>query len=148
MAKTRRARSIITKRPPRAATVKRDPARITRRRLFYAHQVLKNNKKSNLYILPLLPVEDGRLFHPHRPLARSLSGTRALLKHYERPQARSKQQSRFTPFVGFQNPAKVITCVRRKSRKEVLHALQIRGGSGNIRKKHKNRLTYKSEIRC
>lgn len=47
-------------------------------------------------------------------------------------------------FVGFEEPASVITCVRRKQRKQVLHAKRKTGKSGQKRPR-RNR---NSEVRC
>jgi len=52
----------------------------------------------------------------------------------------------FSTRIGFQYPWQVMICVRRKRRKEVLHALKKTGGRGAPHKKP--RRNYWSEVRC
>lgn len=76
--------------------------------------------------LVLSEVDDGRTWHPDpfsRP-DRTLSGGRARL---QAPPIRGRTGSRsspavFSPVVAFQGPSRVLVCVRRARRKEVLHA--------------------------
>lgn len=91
-------------------------------------------------------VEDRRLYHPRGALrsARVFSG------HPVKPLvARSPRFAVRRPgvpkAVGFAEPRKTLICVRRKQRKEVLHALARTGkGSGFGRKRRNN---Y-SEVKC
>lgn len=54
-------------------------------------------------------------------------------------------QFRIDPWkYGFDNPWKVIICLKRKMRKEVLHALGVAGGTGFKKKKY-NQFSY---VRC
>lgn len=79
----------------------------------------------------LREVEDRRLFHPEarqRPAA-SFDTPRHRLQ-VVRPTRPS-----FDPFsvpsrIGFRQPDRVLICVRRQQRKEVLHALHVAGRSG------------------
>lgn len=57
------------------------------------------------------------------------------------------ERSRIPQRVGFTLPWQVIICVRRKRRREVLHALNIAGRSGVGRGKRQHRNEY-SEVRC
>lgn len=77
------------------------------------------------------PVEDRRTFHPegsYRPV-RSINGNRVGVQPVTRkPQARAGIYP--TSALGFINPARVLICVRRQRRKQVLHALGLAGGRG------------------
>lgn len=150
MAKNRSRQRDRSRTATRAiALPQRDPARITRRsrllRYSATYTTLKslNNKSSWVYPYPLTQIEDRRLFNPTLVLARSTTGNRARLTS-GRPTTRQK----LPYWIGFKNPSKVVTCVRRKVRKEVIHALQIRGGSGRIKRNKTSRRTFTSEIRC
>lgn len=58
-----------------------------------------------------------------------------------------KQVHELSKRVGFALPWQVIVCVRRKRRREVLHALNVAGGKG-IAKGRRIRRTEYSEVRC
>lgn len=92
-------------------------------------------------------IEDRREFHPmgrFRP-ARSLSTP---LHRLEVPNAPVRHTVRKTisaiSHIAFKAPEKVLVCVRRQRRKEVLHALQKAGKSGQARPRH----SYYSSIKC
>jgi len=85
---------------------------------------------------PLSLVEDNRLWHPLNPSpAKFWTGGSAKIS--ERP----RRSNRYNPFMlsgdlGFINPQKVIRCVRRKMRREVIFALdKQRKGSGSKRRR-------------
>lgn len=88
-------------------------------------------------------VDDGRRYHPDlfAPL-RQTDGTRAApLRVTKKPFKRQ------LPFgLQFAVPEKTVVCVRRKQRKEVLHALR-KTGSGRGRRKSPRRNWY-SGVRC
>lgn len=106
---------------------------------------------------PLLEVEDARAWHPDPEQgALTIGGRFARVVVHKRPIiARSKPiwAWRGLPVgpqvpVGlrFESPLKVVTCLRRKIRREVIFALN-RGGKGGG-KKAKPRRTWRSGIRC
>jgi len=77
-----------------------------------------------------LPVDDRRLFHPlgnDRPL-KTTSGGRVAVQARPRPSENLKNT--VPSALGFVNPARVLICVRRNRRKQVLHAKGIAGGTG------------------
>lgn len=99
----------------------------------------------------LTEVEDRRTFHPLGPTrpARFSTGGPSSLTLRDKPKA-----GRFkTPFghsqtkatVAFDDPGNVLVCLRRKRRKEVLHAMK-RAGKGGRQRRHR-RNTH-SAIRC
>lgn len=102
----------------------------------------------------LIEVQDRRTYHPEaaaRPPL-STSGTRTRLKAVS-PLPKPKTQKayrapvlRTVPHqIGFRAPESVLVCVRRKIRKEVLHALRKTG----FGKRHRRpRRTRHSNIRC
>lgn len=106
-------------------------------------------------VVPLTPavaqlrlIQDLRTFYPQpalRPAFR-LDGARASLT-VARPASRStaRTKSLLPSAVGFHQPQQVLVCVRRKRRKEVLHALRKVGRGFGRRKKHFNKW---SNVRC
>lgn len=98
-------------------------------------------------LTPLQLVEDRRTWHPdgriHRPI-RMTTTQRPRLK----PVAFSapKFKNTLPTKIGFDVPRKVAICVRRKQRKEVLHALKKTGRSGGGRKKARRNIH--SDIHC
>lgn len=83
-------------------------------------------------------IEDRRLFHPDgysRPASSFQSFNHRL----------RASPSRKLPFgVGFVSPSKVLVCVRRKIRREVMFA---KGGAGS-RRMSRPRRSYYSDVRC
>lgn len=93
-------------------------------------------------IKPLQLIEDRRTYHPlgaDRP-ARQVSG------HPSKPlRVTPSRKFKIPTQLGFTDPRQVAVCVRRKQRKEVLHALK-KTGKG---KRHRRpRRTWLSNIRC
>lgn len=86
--------------------------------------------------------EDRRTFHPLQDFRPALTfGKRSSARVIDRVKpARSFRPSNFH----FAVPNKVAICVRRKRRKEVLHALG-RVGAGSSRRRRRN---YYSDVRC
>jgi len=98
----------------------------------------------------LSEIEDRRNYHP--------SGVTSPARSFSRPQhtlvtpgpknpdrvGNSIRSSTLPSAVAFQAPTKVLVCVRRHIRKEVLHALQKTGKSGQKRP----RRSYYSDIHC
>lgn len=86
--------------------------------------------------------EDRRLYHPDRRRllrpAVTFSGSNYALRS-------SPSKSRRVPFgVGFVAPRRVVVCVRRKQRREVLFAV---GGAGSRKMRRPRRNEY-SNVRC
>lgn len=79
-----------------------------------------------------IPVSDRRTFHPegdYRPIT-SIYGTRVRVQPMARPSEARAGATVVPSALGFVDPARVLICVRRKTRKRVLHALGIAGGTG------------------
>lgn len=103
----------------------------------------------------LLLVEDRRLFQPSTgPLFRTLRSTARLAVSRSRAKqsaTRGSDAKRHSPFfsgvpvrIGFRNPERVLVCVRRQRRKEVLHAFRKTGKVGQKRP----RRSASSSISC
>lgn len=87
--------------------------------------------------LPLIEVEDRRRYHP--------SGDRRSALNQNGRQHTLKASGTLThPRVGFEDAQRVLVCVRRKTRKEVLHARRKTGKTGQKRP----RFNYLSSITC
>lgn len=92
----------------------------------------------------LQEVEDRRLFHPLGRFAppKTVAGTPARLTVKDRPPTAKqlaspfmrKVRSQTKAVLTFADPERTVMCIRRKERREVLHALG-RTGSGNRRPK-------------
>lgn len=90
--------------------------------------------------VPDQAIEDRRRYHP--------------LKQYAPPQATRRSAARLVlrgavalgtkAPVGFRAPAKVMLCIRRKQRKEVMHATK-NAGKGGLRKPKRN---IWSDVKC
>lgn len=91
---------------------------------------------------PLRLIEDRRTYHPLGPdrPARQVSG------HPSKPlQVKPSKKFRLPPQLGFSDPTRVVVCVRRKTRKEVLFALKKMGAGKRRRRPRRNWL---SNIEC
>lgn len=89
---------------------------------------------------PSLSFEDRRTFHPDG----LLRSPRVIGTTFHSLTA-TPTRSRSVPFgVGFVTPHKVLLCVRRKLRREVMFA---KGGAGRRRMRKPNR-NYYSDVRC
>lgn len=91
-------------------------------------------------------VEDRRQWHPlkHEQPARKVSGRPAGLRLTDIRNSFFSAQSKAR--LSFADPRRVLTCIRRKTRKEVIHALKKagrKGGSGG-----KRRRDWRSGIKC
>lgn len=112
----------------------RDGNTITNRRLLNDSSLRKQSYYVDSPVSSSL--EDRREFYPARS-RRPFLTTRGMV-------------SNFSPWivdvarVAFESPEKVMVCVRRKMRREVLHALRITGKSGT----GKRRRTPASNIHC
>lgn len=114
----------------------------TRRVVDLPQIVVRRRVPSSLSLL-----EDRRQFHPlaeFRPARSFLTRPRLVIAQ---PNVNKPRRStlRIPSQVGFDVPRNVAVCVRRKSRKEVLHALRFTGrGSGGGAK----RRNYWSDVSC
>lgn len=100
-----------------------------------ALRVLSSPRSLVLSPLRLIPLGDGRFFHPSPKLTRPFAAS---------PRSASRLIVKGIG-VQFADPRRVVTCVRRKIRREVLFALGV-GGQGG--RKNKPRKTAGSEISC
>lgn len=92
----------------------------------------------------LRPVEDLRHDNPDQTF-RTRSGRPA--RTINRPQGEVQKSRLYTPvYTYFQNPERVLVCIRREARKRVLFALQ-RAGKGK-RVSRERHYTDKSYVRC
>lgn len=102
----------------------------------------------------LRAIEDRRHWHPagdYRP-ARTLQGTRPSLTVQDRPRPSRSLPDRFgakirsqtNGVLAFQAPERVVVCIRRQRRKEVLHAKRKTGRVGQ----KKPRRNWLSAISC
>lgn len=97
----------------------------------------------------LIELEDRRAYTPsgpaplrsiHRETFQTLQRTRST-----RASARSSPLSAMLENT-FDDPQRVIVCLRRQTRKQVLHALKKTGGRGG--RKKKPRRTWQSQFKC
>lgn len=114
------------------------------------------NASPDVTLGPLLAeIEDRRQFHPEQDQqpVRRLSRRPNELQARDRPTRSRLQRDRFgetvrsqtKAIVGFADPARTVVCIRRKQRREVLHAkkqLKKRGGGG------RRRTNWRSHISC
>lgn len=93
---------------------------------------------------PLTLFEDRRTFHPGRATRPAFSFNKAASRLVVgAPSFRNDLSAR----VGFAVPSKVAVCIRRKDRKEVLHAFNFygRGAGGVSRRRRRSRF---SDVDC
>lgn len=98
---------------------------------------------------PLYEVEDNRLFHPDRMVwPRSLRRrvVRLVVPKAPRQAARSARRLLRTAQLAFSGPKFVMVCVRRKIRRQVMHAFGRAGRKGAPRRRPR-RNSY-SSVRC
>lgn len=87
-------------------------------------------QKTNTRLLPRLSeIEDRRSWNPAKPDFKILTGSPV---RYAIPKKYTTKKSLSKPFltaaIGFSNPTATLVCIRRKMRKEVLHAKGVAGG--------------------
>lgn len=96
---------------------------------------------------PVMIPGDRRVYHPAgREMRPAVSFSRrdqtrlVIARRKARPGGAVERESLVEPYfkVGFAVPRKVGICVRRKQRKEVLHALRIAGSGGIRRDRRRN----------
>jgi len=98
---------------------------------------------------PLRGVEDRREYHPLGPVrpAKTLSGhsVKPVQVKKMKKMPRGKTRLFLSPKVQFEAPLKTVICVRRKRRKEVLHALKKTGGGRGRKPPRRN---WYSDVSC
>lgn len=123
-----------------SSSVRRDSSAIAKRSLPSPYQEYFPSPRPVFTFqpsLPLLEVEDRRAFHPSgstRP-ALNVNGRQHLLRAAGTPTH---------PRVGFQDAERLLVCVRRGTRKEVMFAKGKAGKKGQ----RKPRFNYYSSISC
>lgn len=86
---------------------------------------------------PLADLSDGRLWHPSRARPNlTVFSSRARLAPSMRTS--EKRPAFFSPVISFARPQTVITCVRRKQRREILFARKRTGAGSKARFRHRN----------
>lgn len=124
----------------KSSTQGRDTRRI-------ANSYYRTQPELPLGLPKLTPIEDRRTFHPFgetRPARSFLRSHPKLIARTPTPSMLIRSPDLVTPGVAFQAPRDVLVCVRRKRRKEVLHALNHTGKSGQKRP----RRNFWSEVSC
>lgn len=106
-------------------------------------------KNRGLYDDRLREIEDRRTWHPQGPQRAARSFNRPLHR-LALPNTSNAYEDLFSPFkmarVAFDTPRNVLVCVRRKIRREVMHALGF-AGSGSGSQKPRKYSEY-SHISC
>lgn len=151
---------MARKRPRRDA----EPSRFANRPIFYQNDVLPDvlgllSRHSPFIRNPLANVMDDRLWTPTEFIdERSFSTRRAVIKtdrnvnksgskRHAGMSLKRIQSTLFSrPFQTFANPRFVVRCIRRKVRKEVLHALKKTGKGAGPRRRP--RFTEASKVKC
>lgn len=106
---------------------------------------------SQVSSVTLRAYEDRRTYHPNpytRPafaLPRSAAALVATPQPVRRPSKATHPGASLPRGVSFAVPDRVAICVRRKRRKEVLHALKVAGGRG---KQRTRRMSSYSKVSC
>lgn len=103
----------------------------TRSRVAPVHRLPSVSYKTNNFALGL--IEDRRTYYPglkpyNRPIAQMAVGAPARLALVDKPQYRASSQTKAT--VAFAEPQKLPICIRRETRKQVLHAKGVAGSKG------------------
>lgn len=112
---------------------------------------LHRDNRQDVYLpvrrLPLFEIEDRRLWNPER-IVKPYRDTRGWPARFKivskRAEQEAKKKSNWLPTaIGFINPTRVAVCVRRKQRREIMHALGVAGGAVKA-----PRFNDASKIRC
>lgn len=117
----------------------------TRSRVPQVHRLPTVSYKTNNFALTL--VEDRRTHYPglspfKRPVQQMAVGRPARLKLIQDPRYNAPSQTK--GLVAFSEPDKLPLCIRRKVRKQVIHAKGV-AGSKNLKKPHRNEW---SDVSC
>lgn len=105
----------------------------------------------------LTKIEDRRTYHPQGPQRparsvqkahhklRAISARRSSPQVVKPPRRLRKAVQKLSDRIGFEGPRKVLICIRRRMRKEVMFALGKTGAGAKARTHHQS---YYSSIRC
>lgn len=98
-------------------------------------------------LAPLHLIEDLRRYDPARHV-----NARSLFNRFHRlvvdPNVnlkRSRSRVALTPRIAFANPERVVTCIKRKTRRQVMFAMRKTGKGAQRRRRHRN---WRSNISC
>lgn len=94
---------------------------------------------------PLQAYEDRRFFHPDRAMRPVVSFVRSASRVVAKQRVKFVQPSQTKAILAFDEPRRVIVCLRRRIRREVLHASGFAGSGRPMRKPRRNAL---SSISC
>lgn len=129
---------------PTSSSQRRDNLSIARSLTYFRNQPLL--PFDSLPFTELTTVEDRRTFHPRGEVreARSFRTPHHQLVYRPAAPVIMGHPNRIPQSVAFHAPREVLVCVRRKTRKEVLHAFNKTGKSGQKRP----RRNHYSSISC
>lgn len=117
-------------------------ARVTSRQRYQSRLV----RRRSVSLSPLFMYEDRRQFHPAGPIHRPVSAfvRSATIKHVPFVSPVNKAVGFMRAIPTFNDPQKVFVCIRRKARREVLHAFfgRLGGAVGKARRRST------SDVRC
>lgn len=114
-------------------------------------------KSPTLLALPksgLIPIEDRRTFNPlgyyreARALLRPHHYLQAPVRRLKGNLAKTYTPALFTAGVQFKDSLNVVACIRRKVRKEVIHAFKNSPGGKGAKFKRTRRTNYLTSIKC
>lgn len=94
---------------------------------------------------PFLVMEDRRTFHPLRDLRPVASFVKSAARVVAKQRVNFPQPSQTKAILAFADPRRVLVCLRRRIRREVLHAKRVAGSGKAMRKPRRNSL---SSISC
>lgn len=94
---------------------------------------------------PFLVMEDRRTFHPLCDLRPVASFVKSAARVVAKQRVNFPQPSQTKAILAFADPRRVLVCLRRKIRREVLHAKRVAGSGKPMRKPRRNSL---SSISC
>lgn len=94
---------------------------------------------------PFLVMEDRRTFHPLRDLRPVASFVKSAARVVAKQRVNFPQPSQTKAILAFADPRRVLVCLRRRIRREVLHAKRVAGSGKPMRKPRRNSL---SSISC
>lgn len=98
-------------------------------------------------LAPLGVLSDRRRWHPGGARAQpAIATTRAAARHVTKQRPAFTQPSQTRALIGYADPRKVLSCVRRSTRKQVLFAKGVGGSSP--RGFRKRRRTWLSNFTC
>lgn len=137
----------MSRKSRRSETTSRVPVRDTRR-IANSGLLYRTQPELPLGLPVLAEIEDRRTFHP-RGAARNARSFRvshhSLVPRSPSPYQRPTRSQLVAQGIAFRAPRDVLVCVRRKRRKEVIHAI---GKAGSGVKRAQPRRSYYSDVVC